>query len=202
MSRLTRRLIWGLGAILSLLIGLVVSRYFTLDPEVFFPEQREAYLGSLPTLLAHIGGGVVALVVGPAQLAKGLRARAPRLHRVLGVAYAAAVAVGGSAGLILAPNAHGGWPSTMGFGCLAVLWLGTTVTAIAFISRGRLADHRRWMLRSFALTFAAVTLRMWLPLLDGPIGLDFVSAYRSVAWLAWVPNLLLVEWFLRSESAG
>jgi hypothetical protein len=50
------------------------------------------------------------------------------------------------------------------------------------------------MIRSFALTFAAVTLRIYLPLAiiqnQGEFPLD---AYRAIAWLAWVPNLIVAE---------
>jgi hypothetical protein len=56
----------------------------------------------------------------------------------------------------------------------------------------RFDEHRRWMFRSFALTFAAVTLRIYLPLVQ-IAGLDFLPAYRAIAWLCWVPNLVVIE---------
>ena len=58
------------------------------------------------------------------------------------------------------------------------------------------ASHRRWMMRNYALTFGAVTLRIQLGLLTGPLGFAFAQAYPLVAWLAWVPNLIVVEWWL------
>jgi hypothetical protein len=61
--------------------------------------------------------------------------------------------------------------------------------------QGRLDEHRRWMVRSFALTFAAVTLRLQLPL-AAAAPIDSLDAYRAIAWLCWVPNLLAVEAFL------
>ncbi|MFV3517468.1 DUF2306 domain-containing protein, partial [Mycobacterium tuberculosis] len=62
---------------------------------------------------------------------------------------------------------------------------------------GRIASHRRWMVRSFALTLAAVTLRIYLPLSD-VLGIGFAASYPVVAWLCWVPNMAVVEWYLRS----
>ena len=56
----------------------------------------------------------------------------------------------------------------------------------------RFADHERWMVRSFALTFAAVTLRLYIPA-GQVLGLDFMAAYRAIAWLCWVPNLVVAE---------
>jgi hypothetical protein len=53
-------------------------------------------------------------------------------------------------------------------------------------------SHRRWMIRNYSLTFAAVTLRLWIPILM-VAGNDFPSTYTTVAWLAWVPNLIVAE---------
>jgi hypothetical protein len=52
------------------------------------------------------------------------------------------------------------------------------------------------MVRNFALTFAAVTLRLWLPTAI-IAGAPFELAYPVIAWLCWVPNLLLAELLLR-----
>jgi hypothetical protein len=65
----------------------------------------------------------------------------------------------------------------------------------------RFVDHRAWMIRSFALTFAAVTLRLYLPL-AAVLSLDFVDAYRAISFLAWVPNLVVVELYLRRREAS
>ena len=67
--------------------------------------------------------------------------------------------------------------------------------------QGRFAEHRVWMLRSFALTFAAVTLRLYLPIFP-MLGLPLVEGYRVVSILCWVPNLILVELYLRREAAA
>ena len=56
--------------------------------------------------------------------------------------------------------------------------------------------HRRWMIRSYALTAAAITLRLYLPLLSH-LGIPFDMSYPVVAWLCWVPNLLFAEWLCR-----
>jgi hypothetical protein len=54
------------------------------------------------------------------------------------------------------------------------------------------------MIRSYALCFAAVTLRIWLPLFQFALGLEFIFAYRIIAWLCWVPNLVVAELIVRS----
>jgi predicted membrane protein DUF2306 len=59
--------------------------------------------------------------------------------------------------------------------------------------------HRRWMVRNFALTFAAVTLRLWIPM-SFAAGIPFEIAYPAIAWLCWVPNLLLPEYYLNRRT--
>ena len=105
------------------------------------------------------------------------------------------ILVGGIGGLGLAQIAAGGLVSRIGFSLLDVCWLFTAFMAYRAIRNRRFVDHQQWMMRNFALTFGAVTLRLWLPVL-GAAGHSFEASYQVVAWLAWVPNLLLVEWYL------
>jgi hypothetical protein len=105
-------------------------------------------------------------------------------------------AVVGLAGLYMSRYAFGGWVTGLGFGMLAVLLLVTTTRAYVLARQRRIAEHRRWILRSYALIFAAVTLRVELPLLITAFD-DFTPAYVVVAWLSWVPNLLAMELYVR-----
>jgi Predicted membrane protein (DUF2306) len=90
--------------------------------------------------------------------------------------------------------------STAGFGLLAGLWLASTWKALDAARNGRIAEHRRWMIRSFALTFAAVTLRLYLPFaFISPIG--YVATYRLIGFACWVPNLAFAEVFLVGREA-
>ena len=108
------------------------------------------------------------------------------------------VAVGGISGFYMAWLAYGGPTARLGFATLALLWLFTGAMAYRAIRAKEIQTHRRWMIRNYALTFAAVTLRLWQPLL-GVAGLDFIVAYRTVAWLAWIPNILIVEWWIQQR---
>lgn len=143
----------------------------------------------------HLIGGAVAITFGALQLNPRIRQRNPALHRWLGRCYVIAVFAAGGAGLCLATMADGGLPSTIGFGLLAILWVSSTAMGYARIRRGRADLHCKWMLRSYSLTFAAVTLRIWLPL-SAIAGLPPVPSYVAISWLCWVPNLLFVEWFV------
>ena len=183
---------WWLIALSSLAIVVVASRYLTLNPDVFFPQQRAIYVANRLALIAHVAGGMVALALGPFQFIAAIRRRWPRIHRLLGRSYLTGIAVGGIAGLWMARLAYGGTIGQAGFATLAVLWLATSAMALARIRAGDVQGHRAWMVRSFALTFAAVTLRLYLP---SPMifGVDFEVAYAAIAWACWVPNLLVAE---------
>ncbi|MCG3188421.1 MAG: hypothetical protein LKCHEGNO_00406 [Burkholderiaceae bacterium] len=144
-------------------------------------------------LYAHVFAATLALALGPFQFAAGLRAARPALHRWSGRLYlGVGVLLGGLAGLIVAFNAFGGPVARVGFVCLAAAWLFSGGKAYLAIRSRDVAAHRRWMVRNFALTFAAVTLRLWLPGLVGS-GTAMELAYPIVAWLCWVPNLVVAE---------
>ncbi|TYC64205.1 DUF2306 domain-containing protein [Rhodobacterales bacterium] len=157
--------------------------------------------GNAVALYAHIGIAPIALMLMPFQFIGSLRVRRPRLHRWMGRVYAAAVLVSGLAGFELAFHSAAGPVATSGFALLAVLWLGTTAVAVVHALKRRFEAHRQWMLRSAALTFAAVTLRLYLGT-SMALEMDFVVAYPVIAWLCWVPNTVLMEFYIRVSSGS
>ena len=116
-------------------------------------------------LRLHIAGGMGALLAGPWQFSQKLRARALNLHRWLGRFYLLEVAIGSLAGFWMATVSLEGLPTHFGFGILAVLWFFTGLQAYRMARLGNIAAHRQWMIRNFALTLAAVTLRVYMPLM-------------------------------------
>ncbi|MGE3959186.1 MAG: DUF2306 domain-containing protein [Vicinamibacterales bacterium] len=187
---MTKRALWSVMACLALAVAGYATVLF------FVPAFRPPFLRTptLPlALLVHFGGGAVALALGPFQFRASQRARRPALHRWLGRAYVLAIASSGTAGLALAFLSQGGVVAHAGFGLLAAGWLVTTTLAFLSIRQGDTAAHQRWMIRSFSLTLAAVTLRIYLPL-AGVLGVPFEVSYPIIAWACWVPNILVAEW--------
>ncbi|MFZ4607492.1 MAG: DUF2306 domain-containing protein [Caulobacter sp.] len=183
----------------SLLIALASVRYLFPGAPGGAPGIMDNAFTKYGVLTVHAGFALVALTIGPFQFLKGLRARRPRLHRWMGRTYVLACLVAGAAGLVLALGATTGLVSTAGFGLLAVLWLFTTTKAWTSAMNRRFDEHRRWMIRSFALTFAAVTLRLYLPFaFFSPFGYD--DTYRAISFLCWVPNLAFAEVFVRVRA--
>jgi uncharacterized membrane protein len=179
-------------------LGAIVAAY--ASAALFVPTLRSGIIrGHLEVrpvaLAAHLAGGALALVIGAFQHNRRVRARR-QLHRAMGRAYVVAVVVAGMAGLRLAPFSVGGLATHVGFGLLATLWLISTVVAFVHARRRAMAAHQVWMLRSYALTLAAVTLRIYLPL-GAVAGVAYEPSYQAIAWLCWVPNLVVVEWFMR-----
>jgi len=148
---------------------------------------------------AHVILAPVALALVPFQLWQGLRDRHGAIHRLLGRVYGISVFASGLGGLTLAATTTAGPVAAFGFGFLAVFWLATTALGIWFAMRGDYEAHRQWMTRSIALTLSAVTLRLYLPI-PMLFDLDFAQGYTAIAWLCWVPNLLLAEFLIRQRS--
>lgn len=197
----------SLGRGLVWLLSLGVAGYavvaYTLLPlgANVHPQMRAVFEEHRAAILAHIFGSAVTLLLGPAQFSGSLRAGRPRLHRWLGRVYlGVGVLVGGAAGLYMAPLAFGGIVSQTGFATLAGLWLISGARAYAHARARRFDQHRAWMVRNFALAFAAVTLRLWLGAFAAA-GLSFESYYPWLAWLSWAPNALAAEWLLRRRIA-
>ena len=195
---------WWLLAALSLGVAAYAVVAYTVFPPgiLVHPDMRAGFEANRAVLLAHVFGASVALLAGPFQFSAGLRSARPSLHRWLGRAYLfLGVGIGGISGLVLALDAWGGPVSQAGFGALALCWLFAGARALQRILVGDVAGHRRWMVRGFALSFAAVTLRILLP---GAMaaGVPFELAYPAIAWLCWVPNLLVAEFaFVRVRQA-
>ena len=90
----------------------------------------------------------------------------------------------------------GGVVAHWGFGLMAVTWLLTTSLGWRAGIRRHIAAHREWMLRSFAMTLAAVSLRLQLTSLLMSGG-DFDWGYPIISFTCWTPNLILMEWWIR-----
>jgi uncharacterized membrane protein len=163
----------------------------------FLPARAEDAALATP---AYIAATAVALAFGPFQLSTRLRSRRLGWHRWMGRAYIASVLVGGVSGTALATTSVQGLAAQAGFGLLGVLWMVTAILAYQRIRVYDIADHRRWTIRSYSLAFAAVTLRIYLPLAVGAMRIPFDQAYPAIAWLCWVPNLIVAEWVILRRS--
>ena len=183
----------------SLVIGVYSLRYAL--PHVLARSPLPNVQTHHAALIAHAVSAAVALIVGPWQFSRELRRTRPVLHRRMGSIYLAAVAVAWVFSIPLALGALGGLPSTLGFLGLGMAWILSSGAGLAAVKQRRFEAHREWMIRSFALTAAAITLRLYL-VATLLLSLPFLPAYRAISWLCWIPNLLAAEMLIRSSPTA
>ena len=162
--------------------------YFNFSPDQYGPyfwPRRWA-------LLLHIVGGSTALLLGLVQLWLGLTNRVAAAHRALGKLYVLAILIGSTGGFYLAVTISGNLPYATGLFSLCVAWVITTSMAVFAIRRRDLLQHREWMIRSYAVTFAFVLFRAAVEALIAN-GIAPRDAQSSMAWACWAIPLLLLE---------
>lgn len=160
-------------------------------------------------LYLHVIGSLTAITIGPFQFIKQFRVRYMKWHRRLGKTYVMSIFVlGVPTGGYMAIFANGGTWASIGFGILTLLWFGTTYLAYKYIKEGKVKEHQRWMIRSYAITFAAATLRFWTMFLSvhpevfSNFGVGDVRNAITVAcaWLSWIPNIIVAEIIIRGNK--
>ena len=190
--------VWWFAAVFVLAISAYSLRFVFLGERAYGSELAASFRARPLTVMAHTLFGPIALTLGLVNLLPAMRQRRRwPVHRWLGRIYLLSSIVLAGAGLSLSFHAAGGLGPRTAFGLLALATLGTSVMGYRSIRARNVRQHREWMLRSYALIFAAVTLRIWMPILVTVDHGQFVPAYRWAAWLCWVPNVLFVEWMIR-----
>lgn len=196
------------GIICLALLAIAVAFYavfaygFRPLGSLVHPDMTLVFQRHSVAIYIHVFASLIALVLGPFQFSARLRKKYLSMHRWIGRVYlSVGVTVGGLSGLYMAQFAFGGLPSRAGFTLLAICWLATGVLGYLAIRRGDIESHRRWMVRNFALTFAAVTLRIDLGLFFAA-GFKFQDFYPWVTWLCWIPNLIVAEALLRGSRGA
>jgi hypothetical protein len=161
------------------------------------PDLQRSFAQRKVGVYVHVFFSALSLLVGPIQFIPSIRSQRPHLHRLVGRLYLGLlVPVGAVSSLFLSLYSQGGWPAHVGFFLLSVSWFITGALAFytAAVKRDFVA-HRRWAIRNYALTFAAVTLRVYLGI-SFAVGLGFNTSYPVIAWICWVPNLIVTETFI------
>jgi hypothetical protein len=193
--RLSAVWLW-IATALAMVIALTSYRYVMPGMPGAAANVVANRFTSTGALVVHAGFAATALALGALQLFPRFRAGWPAWHRRAGTVYVTACMIAGAAGLLLALGTTAGPIGAAGFGALDVLWIGCTANAWRYARARDFVSHRRWMIRSYALTFAAVTLRIYLPIAI-IARLNVGEAYQAISFLCWVPNLVVAELWLR-----
>ena len=189
-----QRIIWIIFIILCILVGIYPALYSVMPEDQGLLSTKSAELLASTfwrvQFYTHISFGGLALLIGWVQFSKKIREKNITLHRNIGKVYVLSVILSGISGLYIGYYATGGIISASGFMLLALLWLYTTSMSYLSIRRFDILKHQKLMIFSYALCFAAVSLRIQLPILT-TIFQDFLPAYKIVSWSCWVPNLIV-----------
>ncbi len=196
------KILWPFFILLSVLIGLYPIIYLVVDMTAengFLSSKGAEILGSQIWNIAfyvHILAGGLSLLTGWSQFSKKIRSKYLNFHRNLGKVYLISVLLSGLTGFYIAIYANGGMIAKLGFATLAILWLFTAWQAYTSIKKKDVLQHQNWMIRNYALSWAGVMLRLWIPFFLIVFGLEFILAYKIIAWFSWVPNLFVAQWII------
>lgn len=200
-----RRALWVVVTLLSVIMIAVATRRILVlwSPGVDLDAgfARQPYLR-----LAHIAPGLAFILLGPLQFIDGLRKRHPALHRWTGRLFLAAALVIGITALIMAPQmAIGGALETSATVVFASLFLVALARAFAAIRRRRVAEHRRWMIRAYAIGLAVATVRPIVGVFFATrrlTGLTPHGFFGIAFWLGFTLSLATAEGWLRYSSTA
>lgn len=181
-----------------------ISEHITLQPDVGFLKAKQEYIHNKfwrTAFYIHVFSAVLTLMAGFTQFSSYILKEHRQLHRIFGKIYVFNIFfINFPAGMIMAFYANGEWHSRVAFIILDCLWFWFTLKAFLEIKKGRIKTHREFMIRSYALTFSAITLRTWKIILSGLFVIDPATLYMIEAWIGFVPNLLFAEWLIRRKK--
>lgn len=199
-----KRLLWLIFICFCLFIGVTRPlKYFLADgPIDLLAMKPQEVLNSLiykTSFFIHIAFGGIALLIGWIQFIGQIRKKYPKFHRIIGKIYVGAILIAGPVGFYIGFFARGGLPTEIGFTFGALLWIAATYMGYRTIRKGDVAAHKEYMTYSYAGTFAAVTLRFWLPMLIS-ITKNFDLAYGISVWLSWIPNFFVAYLIMHKKD--
>lgn len=186
---------------LAVLLAANALSYINFDPQYGFLKLKQNAIATgwyLPFYYSHVLAGGLILVIGLFQLHPVSLRKFRKLHRLSGYVYVMGILFFAAPGGLVMSLFIGRGPLVLSsFIVQDVLWFYFTAQAFERIRKRDIDAHRRFMYRSFALTFAAITLRVYIFFVSWSYDLSQPVAYATLAWLSWVPNLLAMEIYLR-----
>lgn len=148
----------------------------------------------------HVFTSCFCLLAGFTQFSNKIYQKTPAIHRIVGYLYITVVVfLSGPSGFVMALFANGGTTSKTAFLILSLLWIFFTLRAFIHAKNKKINLHREDMMRSYALTLSAITLRAWKYIIAYSLRPHPMDLYQVVAWLGWIPNLVFIEWYIRKH---
>ncbi|MCF6470886.1 DUF2306 domain-containing protein [Nonomuraea sp. MG754425] len=196
-------------------VAFSLPPYLSLDPGQSRVPAPDFFPPHFVVLSLHVVFGSIAMITCCLQIWPWFRGRYPRAHRLLGRTYVFAGCLpGGLLGLVVGLATPFGPVAMASDVILALLWVGCTMAGWRMARQRRFVDHRRWMVRSFALTMSIITNRLWGMLYTIALTPQFETTFHgdqvllanttgsAAAWLGWTLPLLAAEWWLERGDAA
>ena len=200
--KLLMLIFWGYFFILMVEITL---KYIPLSSDASFLAIKQdeviAVPYYLPIFYIHVYSSIFVLFFGIFQFIKISNKQIRKLHQLSGKLYFyITVLLAAPSGLFIGFYANGGIISKMAFVLLGSLWLYFTLVGVSKIKQKNINAHKFFMMRSYALALSALTLRAWKVIIVYFFHPAPMDVYQIIAWLGFVPNLMLVEWYNSKKS--
>lgn len=143
----------------------------------------------------HVFSSPFVILSGLFQFNRFVIHKRPRIHRILGMIYVIVlIFVAAPSGFLMGLYANGSYPTQISFSILSVLWITTTILAYRYAKKGDYLRHSKWMMRSYALTVSAITLRFFTYCINYfNIPISPMDTYILVSYSSWIVNLLVAE---------
>lgn len=183
------------------LMLIITLQYIPYNTDVAFLRIKQQYVPMLHYRIfffTHVYASVFVLLAAFTQFSASILKKWKAVHRFMGRLYVIVVLLlAAPSGFVIGLYANGGLSSRIAFCLLAVLWFAFTLLAFNRIRQKKIAEHKAFMYRSFALALSAITLRAWKFIFVYLFHPQPMDVYRVVAWLGWIPNLLIAEWLIK-----
>ena len=175
--------------------------YTSFRDDVQFLLFKQDYIDNQLWKIAfyiHVFSAVMTLFAGYTQFSSQFLEQHRALHRLVGKIYIFTVLViNVPVGMIMALYANGGFLGKAAFVLLDILWFLFTYKAVIAVKSRDFVNHRNHMIRSYALTCSAITLRTWKIILSYSFDIEPEQLYIIYSWMGFVPNLVIAEWYIR-----
>lgn len=189
------------GALLLLLFCWLMLRLslpyltFRYDVDFLLTKQKIIHVQLWRTAFyVHVFLSIFALLAGFTQFSKQLLKTRKKIHRTVGYVYVVDVIfLAGPSGLVMSFYANGTNWAKASFVLLSLFWIASTFIALVKSKQKNFIAHKKWMIRSYALTLSAISLRLLAMILPKFMHLDAFDEYTLIAWASWTINLLIAE---------
>lgn len=190
-------------------VFVIVRRLFSLVPVLqngYHPTQKPTNKFYVPEdefdkhpflILIHILPAFLFITLAPLQFVKSIRNRHLRIHKIMGrIVFVSGLIIGVSALVMSFTMSIGGVSETAATTLFAILFLFSLIKAFIHIRRQRIALHREWMIRAFAIGFAVATIRPIVGIFfvtSSLTGLTVHDFFGTAFWLGFTLHLITAE---------